>query len=447
MSDLSPRLGLPFLMPAQAQKHVTVNEALLKLDLRVQLALEAFGAETPPTLPAEGAVWALGPTPAGAWAGQGGRLAAWFEGGWLFLDPAPGWRAAAGTDLRIWSGSAWAKPDLPVLDNLPGVGINTAHDAANRLALAAEASLFTHEGAGHRLKINKAAPAETGSVLFQTGWSGRAEFGLAGSDDFSVKVSPDGSAWHEALLADRASGHVTLPGGATVNGALTGTAVMAGNADATPGRLMTPGAFGWGLNNTSLDLPGSNANTLTINGVYRATSATTGNPFTSLAQVLHLGQSQNVAVQIWANSSGTPGTAGRYPAAIRYRNTTGTWLATEFLLGRHNIAGTVGQSGGLPTGAIIERGANANGEYTRWADGTQLCCHTLAGSAGGATAWTFPAAFAAAPALGGAVQAAVLSALCLEGAPGTTAASFSLRDKADARRADTVTLIAAGRWF
>ena len=37
-----------------------------------------------------------------------------------------------------------------------------------------------------------------------------------------------------------------------------------------------------------------------------------------------------------------------------------------------NILGTVSQSGGVPTGAIIERGSNANGEFVRYADGTQI---------------------------------------------------------------------------
>lgn len=36
---------------------------------------------------------------------------------------------------------------------------------------------------------------------------------------------------------------------------------------------------------------------------------------------------------------------------------------------RSNILGTVSQSGGVPTGAIIERGSNASGEYVRFADG------------------------------------------------------------------------------
>lgn len=37
------------------------------------------------------------------------------------------------------------------------------------------------------------------------------------------------------------------------------------------------------------------------------------------------------------------------------------------------IVGTVSQSGGIPTGAIIEKGSNANGEYVKFADGTQVC--------------------------------------------------------------------------
>lgn len=40
---------------------------------------------------------------------------------------------------------------------------------------------------------------------------------------------------------------------------------------------------------------------------------------------------------------------------------------------RGNILGTVSQAGGVPTGALIERGSNANGEYVRFADGTQIC--------------------------------------------------------------------------
>ena len=38
-----------------------------------------------------------------------------------------------------------------------------------------------------------------------------------------------------------------------------------------------------------------------------------------------------------------------------------------------NILGTVSESSGVPTGAIIERGSNANGEFVKYADGTLIC--------------------------------------------------------------------------
>ena len=90
-----------------------------------------------------------------------------------------------------------------------GLGGATA-DATNRLSINAPASLFNHAGAGHQVKVNKAVATDTGSFLFQTGFSGRAEFGLTGSDDFQIKVSPDGTAWNNALAIEAASGRTTV---------------------------------------------------------------------------------------------------------------------------------------------------------------------------------------------------------------------------------------------
>jgi hypothetical protein len=78
---------------------------------------------------------------------------------------------------------------------------------------------------------------------------------------------------------------------------------------------------------------------------------------------------------------------------------------------RSNILGTVSQSGGVPTGALIETGSNANGSYTKWADGTLICERRGSVSVDLTTAtgglWTnsgefllsapFPAAFVSAP--------------------------------------------------
>lgn len=65
---------------------------------------------------------------------------------------------------------------------------------------------------------------------------------------------------------------------------------------------------------------------------------------------------------------------------------------------KSTIVGTVSQSSGVPTGAIIERGSNSNGEYIRYADGTQICFGvgvsvTQTSSGVMTSRWLFPAAF------------------------------------------------------
>ncbi|MEM9550545.1 MAG: pyocin knob domain-containing protein, partial [Pseudomonadota bacterium] len=119
-------------------------------------------------------------------------------------------------------------------DGLSSLGIGTTTDATNRLAVRSPATLLSHDGADHQLKINKANESDTASLLFQSDFTGQAEIGLAGQRDLSVKVSPDGASWTEAMVVDAASG------------ALRGAAVQATTDDANPGKLMTVGAFGLG---------------------------------------------------------------------------------------------------------------------------------------------------------------------------------------------------------
>ena len=162
-SDTSARLALPYLAPSQAQKHVTHNEALLLLDSLVQLSVVEVDATVPPGDPAAGDIHALGSAAEGAWAGQDGKLAAWDGAAWHFLDPREGWRAydlAAGRGV-VFDGSAW-QPEVSELQDLEGVGVNTGWDGVNRLSVAAQASLFSHDGAGggHRVGIGGAGNPE-----------------------------------------------------------------------------------------------------------------------------------------------------------------------------------------------------------------------------------------------------------------------------------------------
>lgn len=217
MSDTSPSLGLPLIQPAQAQKHVTHNEALQTLDAVVQLAVETMDMPDPPATVADGQRHIVPAAATGAWAGQDGALAVQAGGGWQFIAPQAGWRAYARAENRfvLYDGAGWGPLPLAgeALQNLDSLGVQATADSTNRLSVAAPATLLSHDGGDHRLTINKAAAADTASLLFQSGWTGHAEMGLTGGTDFTVRVSPDGAAFTDALRAAADTGRVTLPAG------------------------------------------------------------------------------------------------------------------------------------------------------------------------------------------------------------------------------------------
>lgn len=211
--DNSPNLSLPYILPSQAQKHVTHNEALRRLDAVVQLSVLDRDLAVPPATPEEGDRYLVATSPTGAWSGKAGMVAAWQDGAWVFLAPRQGWLAWVADETRLvaFDGGAWG--DVGAAASLPRLGINASTDATNRLAVRSEATLFDNVGTGHQVKVNKAGAGHGATVLFQTGYSGRAEFGLAGDDDWRVKTSADGANWHEALVADRGTGAVRFPAG------------------------------------------------------------------------------------------------------------------------------------------------------------------------------------------------------------------------------------------
>jgi hypothetical protein len=396
MAD-TPNLVLPYLAANQSQKHVTVNEALRRLDALVQITVVSTALATPPGSPSEGQGWIVAPGPTGAWTGKAGKIAAWQDGAWAFYGPGIGWNAWDQTTGKFWvySGAAWivatptwaditSKPttalgfaadavDLGTNQSISGqktfastmtltgfnndlgtstgtdttnlatgatlngniktVNIGTAGvsgsttivtigsavagalgsltinsptvtfgssvsaiamaaanvsalylglggataDATNRLSLNAPASLFNHAGAGHQIKVNKAAATDTGSFLFQTGFSGRAEFGLTGSDDFQIKVSGDGATWFNALQLERTSGRVRAMGTLQLNPIAGDPGTM---ADGDLWYNSSSGKFRGRQAGTSVDLVGGGGSGATaaygvLQANYTLTSVTT----------------------------------------------------------------------------------------------------------------------------------------------------------------------------
>jgi hypothetical protein len=221
MAQTTPHLALPLLAAAQAGKHVTHNEALLALDAVVQLACRDKDLAAPPPDPAEGDRYLVAaPNPTGAWAGLSGQIAVFGDGLWTGLVPRTGWLVHVADEDAFYrfDGTRWGRlfDGLRSLRNLDALGLGTEAVAGTAFAAKLDRALWSArdaaEGGSGSLAVvlNKATPANAVALLFQAGYSGRAELGLNGEDALGLKVSPDGTAWRGAWRADPATGHLGL---------------------------------------------------------------------------------------------------------------------------------------------------------------------------------------------------------------------------------------------
>ena len=224
--DQSARLGLPYLAAGQMQKHVTLNEALTRLDALTQTAVVSREQGDQPGDPGDGDLYILPADAEGsAWSGKpAGTLMRFEAGGWSVVGAPDGLIAVVLDEPAIVARitGAWRPlgETLGEIQQLTRLGLGTTADAANPFAAKVNKALWTARGADEggdgdlRFTFNKSASGDVLSLLFQSGWSGRAEIGLIGDDDLRLKVSPDGSVWHDALIVDADTGACTFPSGA-----------------------------------------------------------------------------------------------------------------------------------------------------------------------------------------------------------------------------------------
>lgn len=214
----TPNLGLPYIDGGQAQKHVTHNEALRMLDAAIQIAVLDRTRTVPPPMPAEGERHVVAAGASGAWSGHAQAIATWQDGAWAFLAPRAGWCIWSIADdiVLVFDGAAWRDLRNLALDDAAHLGVNTVADLVNRLSVKSDSVLLSHDdvtpGSGDvRMTLNKALAAKDAALMFQTGFSARALLGLFGDDNFAIRVSADGAAFHPALTVDRTSGQIGLP--------------------------------------------------------------------------------------------------------------------------------------------------------------------------------------------------------------------------------------------
>ena len=219
MSDATTHLLLPYILAAQAQKHVTHNEALRLLDGLIQLSVLDRDLTAPPGSPADGDRYIVASGATGDWAGWDLNVALWTDGTWLRLPPRTGWRAWVEDEglLLVYDGAGWIGTTPAALQNMALLGVGTTADASNPFSAKLNAALWTAKtvaegGTGDLFyTMNKEAAGDDLGLTLQTGFVTKALVGLFGSDRFRLAVSDDGSTFFDGLIVDNASGIVDQP--------------------------------------------------------------------------------------------------------------------------------------------------------------------------------------------------------------------------------------------
>jgi hypothetical protein len=216
----TPNLGLPTLAQGQAQKEITHNDALLRLDALVQASVRSRALATPPASPGNGERWIVPAGATGAWAGQADRIAFWREGAWAFFTPVAGWRVQVEDERLavVWSDGAWR-------DRLAG----TPNGGGIRLvAIEQELAL-----AGAFVDATLAVIADRMIVL---GVASRTVQAVTGASSYSVGVASNPSQFGGSLGIAAGSSNVGVIG-PTAFYANTPVRITAGGGSFTGGKV------------------------------------------------------------------------------------------------------------------------------------------------------------------------------------------------------------------
>ncbi len=218
MSDPSVILGLPYIQAAQAQKHITHNEALRQLDVITQLSVTDDNLTIPPGTPDDGARYIVGVSATGDWAAQDGKIALFETGTWQFFTPLPGWRAWVETAATwsVFDGAAWIRP-LSSLSNIERFGLNATANATTPFVAQANQALWDAQtvgmgGTGNMIQsINRESASDDAGLALQTDYTTQALFGFFGGSALRLSVSTDGASFADGFAIDPATGIAAQP--------------------------------------------------------------------------------------------------------------------------------------------------------------------------------------------------------------------------------------------
>jgi hypothetical protein len=217
----TPNLGLPFILQGQAQKEVTHNEALIRLDALVHGSVRSRTLTTPPGSPTNGQRWIVPPGATGAWAGQSGRIAHWSINAWAFYMPVTGWRMHVEDEhlAVVWSHGAWR-------DQIVG----TANGGALRLVAAEQELVLT----GAFVETTGAAIIADRMIVLAV--ASRTTLAITGATSYSVGVAGNTSQFGGSLGIALGSNNIGVIG-PTAFYANTPIRVSANGGNFTAGRV------------------------------------------------------------------------------------------------------------------------------------------------------------------------------------------------------------------
>lgn len=118
----TPHLGLTLVEQAQAQKEVTVNQALSRIDALLNTGAISRTLSTPPSSPSSGDVYVVGDSPAGAWSGRAMHIA-YFDQVWRFIQPRAGMTLWVVEErfLLTFDGTSWVPSGGDSILGAPGM--------------------------------------------------------------------------------------------------------------------------------------------------------------------------------------------------------------------------------------------------------------------------------------------------------------------------------------
>lgn len=441
-------------MPAKQEPNIGINygwaggESGINLQLDenwraigalLQLSVISKTTDVPAT-PSAGDRYIVPTGATGDWSGHDGKVARYNESVWEIYTPLKGWLAYLEDvdQYQFFDGATWAPAPI---DDAGQVTYNNATSGLTAQDVQAAIDELAAEPGGVT-----SVDGQTGAVDLSGNYEVKRQNNLTATtdptvtDDSSLGYEPlsrwintstaeiwlcvDATAgaadWQKAsltldelgsaALADVGTGSTQVPRNSDLPTASETTKGMVEKATTTEAQNGTEGKFpdaagvhaafgkhgvGAFVGNTS----GSADSVVTPGSAIWLNSAATGKPAGSNSGLLEVttAASSNTITQTFTESATSSDKKPRI--FFRQRNAaSGSWNQwyEHFLTG--NILGTVSQSGGVPTGAIIERGSNSNGEYVKFADGTMICSRLVTGvdltgayNPGAAISW--PASF------------------------------------------------------